>query len=85
MKFCGNSFLSIYQELIFPSKGGLSPSKRGQKPSFEGKKGVSRQMYNTKTSRPSFLLVSVGKIPGKYQPIPNRNTGSGYNSRYFGV
>jgi hypothetical protein len=63
----------------FPSKGGLDPSKRGQKPPFEGKKG-SRQMYNTETSRPSFPSVLVGKILGKYQPIPNRNTKSGYNS-----
>ncbi len=38
-------------------------------------------MYNTKTPLLSFPLVSVRKIPGKYQPIPNRNTESGYNSK----
>ncbi len=46
----------------------------------------SRQMYDTKTSRPSFPLVSVGKIPGKFGPIPNQNTESRCNStsfRYF--
>jgi hypothetical protein len=37
-------------------------------------------MYDTKTSRPSFPLVSVGKIPGKYQPIPNQNIKSRCNS-----
>jgi hypothetical protein len=80
-------FCEILRELLFVNlagtyfslKKGLGPSKRGQKTPFEKKRG-SRQMYNTKMSRPSFPLVSVGKISGKYQPIPNQNTESGNNS-----
>jgi hypothetical protein len=86
----GAPFYEILRELLFVNlagtyfslKRGLGPSKRGQKPPFEGKRG-SRQMYDTKTSRPSFPLVSVGKIPGKYRPIPNRNTQSRCNSILF--
>jgi hypothetical protein len=37
-------------------------------------------MYDTKRSRQSFSLVSVGKKLGKYQPIPNQNIDLGYNS-----
>ncbi len=54
--------------------------KGGRSLLFREKRG-SRQMYNTEMSRPSFPLVLVGKIPGKYRPIPNRNTELGYNSR----
>ncbi len=66
MKFCGNS----------PQKGGLVHQKGGRS---EGKRG-SRQMYDTEMYQPSFPSVSVGKIPGKYRPIPNRNTESRCNS-----
>ncbi len=69
VKFCGNS----------PQKGGLVHQKGGRS---EGKRG-SRQMYDTATYQPSFPLVSVGKIPGKYRPIPNRNTESRCNSTNF--
>ena len=34
----------------------------------------SCQRHNTEKSLPSFPLVSVGKIPRKYRPIPNQNT-----------
>jgi hypothetical protein len=40
-------------------------------------------MLNIEMSRPSFPSVSDGKIPGKYQPIPNQNTELGYNSKIY--
>ncbi len=44
---------------------------RTMSPLFTVKKG-SRQFLDTKMYQPSFLLVSVGKIPRQYQPkIPN--------------
>ncbi len=55
----------------------------GPQPLLRGKRG-SCQMYDTKRSRPSFPVVLVGKKPGKYQPIPNRNTTLGYNSSHKG-
>jgi hypothetical protein len=75
----GAQFCEILREL--PSKGGLGPSKRGQK---QAKKGF-RPNVRYRRSLPSFPLVSVRKIPRKYQPIPYRNTELGYNSSDTGV
>ncbi len=72
-------FCEILREL--PSKGGLGPSKRGHK---RGKKGFPPNV-RYRISLPSFPSVSVRKIPRKYQPIPYRNTESGYNSRGVGM
>ncbi len=71
--FAGTPFGKFGRNLFFPQKGGLIHQKGGRSLPLREKRG-SHHMYNTKTSRPSFPLVSVGKIPGKYQPIPNRNT-----------
>jgi hypothetical protein len=56
---------------MFLKKGAGMHQKGGQCLPFEGKRG-SRQIYNTKMYQPSFSLVSVGKIPRKYQPIPTK-------------
>ncbi len=73
-KFAGN--------LFFPQKGGLVHQKGGRSLSLREKRG-SCQMYDTKKSWPRFPLVSVGKIPGKYRPMPNRNTNSRCNSKIY--
>jgi hypothetical protein len=75
----GAPFCEILREL--PSKGGLGPSKRGKK---RGKKGFPPNVWYQR-SLPSFLLVSVRKIPRKYQPIPYQNTELGYNSSLLAV
>ncbi len=82
--FAGTPFCKFSRNLFFPQKGGLVHQKGGRSLPLWEKRG-SRQMYNTKTSRPSFPLVSVRKIPGKYQPIPNRITKLGYNSSKIGL
>ncbi len=53
--------------------------KGGRSLPLREKRG-SRQMYDTETYRPSFPSVLVGKVLGKYRPIPNRNTESRCNS-----
>ncbi len=80
--FAGTPFFKFSGNLFFPQKGGLVHQKVSRSLPSREKRG-SCQMYNTETSRPSFPLVLVGKIPGKYQPIPNWNTISGYNSSNF--
>ncbi len=80
--FAGTPFCKFCENVFFPQKGGLIYQKVGRSLPLREKRG-SRQMYNTKTSRPSFPSVSVGKIPGKHQPTPNRNTELGYNSTLF--
>ena len=79
LNFAGTPFCKFGGNLFFPQKGGLVHQKMGRSLPLREKRG-SRQMYDTKTSRPSFPSVSVGKIPGKYRPIPNRNTKSRCNS-----
>ncbi len=78
----GTLFCKFSGNLFFPQKGGLVHQKGGRSLPLREKRG-SRQMYNTGTSQPSFPLVSVGKIPEKYRPIPNRNTESRCNSKIF--
>ncbi len=76
---------TIWRELQYSSKRGpaMMHQKGGRCPPFEWKRG-SRQIYNTKMYQPSFYLVSVGKIPKKYQPIPTNNTKSVNNSIVLG-
>ncbi len=81
LKFLGTFILKKSAGNPFSLKRGAECSKRGPKPPFfEGKRG-SRQFYDTEMYQPSFLLVSFGKIPRKYQPIPTKNTESEINSK----
>ncbi len=80
--FAGTPFCKFGGNLFFPQKGGLIHQKWGRSLPLREKRG-SCQMYNTQTSGPSFPLVLVGKIPGKFPPIPNQNTESGYNSSFY--
>ncbi len=85
LRFGGNSFFKkIGRNSYIPQKGGYDASKRGRCPSFEWKRGF-RQIYNTKMYHPSFPLVTVGKVPRKYQPIPTKNTKSLNNSTNLAV
>ena len=68
------------REVIFSSKGGLSASKRGPKPLFWREKGAPAKFLVPKINQPSFLLLLVGKILVKYQPIPTENTNLVNNS-----
>ncbi len=78
--FGGNAFLKFLGTLKkncgkpFSLKRGAECSKRDMKSPFLERKKGSRQFFDTEMYQPIFLLVLVGKLPRKYQPIPTKNT-----------
>ena len=73
--FAGTLFLKNSAGIPFFLKRGAKYKKRAKDPPFFWKKGPSQiietEMYHINRARlPS---VSIGKIPGKYQPLPTEN------------